>query len=119
MSPFSDDILYTLDFVGEKANLDVPGIKYDESDFVIMKTPHNEEYKCYLPQDKLDADDEPDEIGAAAEDLLDSLMKVQANNKPQCTPGKSFFYYLGVRNMLQRFSTISQFPERILMEHIE
>ena len=89
MSPFSDDVLYTLDFVGEKANLDVPGIKYDESDFVIMKTPHNEEYKCYLPQDKLDANDEPDEIGAVVEDLLDPLMKVQASNKPQCTPGKS------------------------------
>ena len=28
------------------------GVKYDEEDFVIMKTPHNEEYKCYLPQDQ-------------------------------------------------------------------
>ena len=45
LSPFSDDVLYTIDFVGEKAELDTPGIKYDESDFVIMKTPHNEEYK--------------------------------------------------------------------------
>jgi len=93
LSPFSDDVLYTLDFVGEKANLDVPGIKYDESDFVIMKTPHNEEYKCYLPQDKLDANDEPDEIGAVVEDLLDPLMKVQASNKPQCTPVKLETYW--------------------------
>ena len=26
------------------------GVKYDEEDYVIMKTSHNEEYKCYLPQ---------------------------------------------------------------------
>jgi len=93
LSPFSDDILYTLDFVGEKANLDQPGIQYDETDYVIMKTPHNEEYKCYLPQDKMDADDEPVDIGQYAEDLLDPFMKVGANNKPNCTPVKLETYW--------------------------
>jgi len=93
LSPFSDDILYTLDFVGEKANLDQPGIQYDETDYVIMKTPHNEEYKCYLPQDKMDADDEPVDIGQYAEDLLEPFMKVGANNKPNCTPVKLETYW--------------------------
>merc|ERR1712227_1122145 len=93
LSPFSDDVLYTIDFVGEKAELDTPGIKYDESDFVIMKTPHNEEYKCYLPQDKIDTDDEPSDVGLSAEDLLDPLMKVNSNMKPQCTPVKLETYW--------------------------
>merc|ERR1712123_462709 len=60
-----------------------------------MKTPHNEEYKCYLPQDKMDADDEPVDIGQYAEDLLEPFMKVGANNKPNCTPGSQ------TRNLLE------------------
>ena len=85
LSPFHDDIIYNLDFVGEKADFNVPGIKYDENDFVIMRTPHNEEYKCYLPQDTVDKDEDIEEVGESAEVLLDTLFKVGANNKPQCS----------------------------------
>ena len=43
------------------------GVKYDEEDFVIMKTPHNEEYKCYLPQDLGSKDDEIEDTGEPAQ----------------------------------------------------
>jgi len=85
LSPFHDDIIYNIDFVGEKADLNIPGVKYDEEDFVIMKTPHNEEYKCYLPQDQGTKDDDIEETGEPAERLLDPIFKVGANNKPQCS----------------------------------
>ena len=74
------NILYN-DIVSE-----MKGVKYDDNDFVIMKTPYNEEYKCYLPQDHNDdKDDETENVGDPAEVLLDPLFKVGTNNKPQCS----------------------------------
>ena len=46
-----------------------------------------------MPQDKIDTDDEPSDVGLSAEDLLDPLMKVNSNMKPQCTPVKLETYW--------------------------
>jgi hypothetical protein len=35
LSPFQDDILYDIKFVGEEVNLEIPNVKYDEEDFIM------------------------------------------------------------------------------------
>ena len=35
LSPFKDDILYEIKWAGEEADLNVPGVNYNQEDFVI------------------------------------------------------------------------------------
>ena len=49
LSPFLDDIHYEIKWAGEEVDFDELGHKYEEEDFVIMKTANQEEYKCFFP----------------------------------------------------------------------
>jgi len=49
LSPFLDDIHYEIKWVGEQVNFGELGYKYEEEDFVVMKTANQEEYKCFFP----------------------------------------------------------------------
>jgi len=77
LSPFLDDIHYEIKWAGEEVDFDELGHKYEEKDFVIMKTANQEEYKCFFPSDETVSLDEKssEETGESAETLLAPLFK--------------------------------------------
>ena len=85
LSPFHDDILYDIKWVGENADLDVPGVKYSPDDFVIMKSAKNEEYKCFLPSESDETIAEEQNTGDPAEALLQNLFLPTKAGKQQCS----------------------------------
>jgi len=85
LSPFLDDIHYEIKWVGEQVNFDELGHKYEEEDFVVMKTANQEEYKCFFPSDESVSLEEKssEETGESAETLLAPLFKETA--KKDCS----------------------------------
>lgn len=99
LSPFQDDILYDIKWVGEQADLEVPGVKYKDEDFVIMKSSKNEEYKCFLPSEADESTGDSEDPGDPAEALLSSLFMPTKAGKHQCS------YRLEVHSLNTKFTS--------------